>query len=414
MHKWNFTKYFRSGVYSWKGSALASSRIKEAIKEILAVAKNDPALAAEGAVVFIEKCWRALEHIDSSSGAIGNAVNKALFELAEVVARAEIPSKERLKLTTRIWDSWQDEGYGYYDMLSELWPKYCVEKEVMNYWADSFLPVVKDVFKSTTPGAYFKGSEPCLACLFEAGRHDEIVGIFKTGGKSMLYYQKYLIKVEAARGDIDKALLMVDECRKDSYSSFEARQIGEELLINAGRIEEAYQRFGLNRAFEATGLTTLSAIRKRYPTISPERILNDLINADIGNERRYFAAARKIGMIDLAIELAEKYDVEPKTLITACKDYLEKDVHLSLKFGLLALQKYADGSGYEPEYSDIKKCYEFVCEASERAGKQDDVSKQIELMVQHDKSGRKLVTEVVKSQNVKHDNILHFRTRGKL
>ena len=112
-HTWAFTRYLRAGVYKWNGTAIASKRIKAAISEIKKVAKKDPVLAAEGAVKFIEKCWVAIEHIDSSSGVIGNAVNNALYEVAEVISSADLPSKDRLKLTERIWDCWQEEGYGY-------------------------------------------------------------------------------------------------------------------------------------------------------------------------------------------------------------------------------------------------------------------------------------------------------------
>ncbi len=411
-HTWEFTRYLRAGVYKWNGSALASKRIKEALREISNVAKKDPVIAAEGAVKFIEKCWLALEHIDSSSGAIGNAVNNALFELAEIISHAELLKNERLKLTERIWNSWQDEGYGYYDVLSELWPKLCGDPEILNYWADHFLPVVKHVFASTAPGSYFKGSEPCLACLFDAGRYDEIEALFQTSDKLMSFYGEYLIKVMAARGNTEKALSMIDQKLNDPYiSRRKTVNLGEEILLKEGRVEEAYKKYGLMIPFEATGLATLSAIRKKYSTISPQRILSDLLDADPGNERRYFAAARKIGMVELAIELAEKFDVEPKTITTACKDYLEKDSELSLKFGMLALQKYTDGFGYEPEFGDIQKCHDLVCMAAERAGKKDETARNIEEMVRNDKSVRKLVTSVVNYRN-SQNNIIMFRPRG--
>jgi hypothetical protein len=38
------------------------------------VAKTEPVLAAEGAVLFLEKLAPAIEQVDSSSGAIGSAV----------------------------------------------------------------------------------------------------------------------------------------------------------------------------------------------------------------------------------------------------------------------------------------------------------------------------------------------------
>jgi hypothetical protein len=198
---------------------------------------------------------------------------------------------------------------------------------------------------------------------------------------------------------------MVDEYLSDYNESYQAAYFGEEILLNAGRTEEAYERYAFLRPFRMTGLATLSALRKRYPDISPERILNDLIDADPGNERRYFAAARKIGMVSLALEIAEKHNVEPKTLTTACKDYLEKDVELSLRFGCMALQRYADGYGYEPELPDIRRCYEFVCMAAERAGKRDEINRKLQQMAMNDKSKRKMVASVVHTQHPRNGGV---------
>lgn len=410
---WEFTRYFRAGAYKWNGTALASKRIKAAISEIKKAAKNDQAVAAEGAVTFIEKCRRAIENIDSSSGAIGNAVNNALYEVAEVISSADLPSKDRLKLTERIWESWQEEDIGYYDVLSELWPKLCKEPEIMTFWADDFLPVVRHVFSSTEPGAYFKGSEPCLACLFETGRFDELIDILKNKEKLPFDYQQYVIKVAAAKGGLDGALKMVDECMGNPYTSpYAVARLGEELLMKHGRVEEAYKRYSLGMRFQTTGLATFNALRKKYSGIPPQRILTDLINADPGNERRYFAAARKIGMIELAIAIAEKYDVEPKTLTTASKEYVEKDPELSLRFGLLALQRYADGYGYEPELTDVLKCHEMVCLAAIHANKVDNVAEKVRVLAENDTSKGRLVAAAVKYGRAVMENVVAFRPRG--
>ena len=53
-------------------------RIKEAIIEIKQVARNESGLAAEGAITLLEKFSPALEQVDSSSGVLGLAVNKAI------------------------------------------------------------------------------------------------------------------------------------------------------------------------------------------------------------------------------------------------------------------------------------------------------------------------------------------------
>jgi hypothetical protein len=297
----------------------------------------------------------------------------------------------------------QEENYGYYDSLSEQWVALCSESEIMTCWADTFLPTVNTIFSSNKPGGYFKGTETCLACLFETGRYDEIIEIVQKKANPLFNFKKYVIKVIVARGDLEKALSMLDEYLKDSNTLYQAAHLGEQLLIEAGRSEEAYKRYTLKLPFQTTGLATLSAIRKKYPAISPQRILSDLIDAEPGNERRYFAAARKIGMIELALEIAEKFNVEPKTLTTACKDYLEKDANLALRFGMMALQSYSSGYGYEPEYSDIQKCYDLVSMAAERVDKKKEISDCVDKMVQNDRSVKKLFTLAVRCRHLATD-----------
>jgi len=78
-HKWTFTSRFRRQAFGWRGSGTAVQRVKEAVAEIKAAARKDSLLGAEGAVLFFEKVSPALEHEDSSSGAIGTAVNNAVY-----------------------------------------------------------------------------------------------------------------------------------------------------------------------------------------------------------------------------------------------------------------------------------------------------------------------------------------------
>src|ERR1700730_15921840 len=78
VHKWQFTTRIRPNAFGWKSSRLAIQRIKEALGEIGSVARHYPIHAAEGAVRLIERLSPALEHVDSSSGALGSAVNGAI------------------------------------------------------------------------------------------------------------------------------------------------------------------------------------------------------------------------------------------------------------------------------------------------------------------------------------------------
>ncbi len=76
-HEWEFRPRFRARAFGWK-SQPAIQRVEEAVAEIKRVARKDKALAAESAVLFLEKVSPALERVDSSPGAIGTAVNNAI------------------------------------------------------------------------------------------------------------------------------------------------------------------------------------------------------------------------------------------------------------------------------------------------------------------------------------------------
>ena len=96
-HRWEFKARFRRHAFGWK-SQPAIVRIRQAVAEIRKVARKEPMLAAEGAVVFLERLSPALEHIDSSSGAIGSAVNRAISVCA---VRARVRSWTRRSSSRR-------------------------------------------------------------------------------------------------------------------------------------------------------------------------------------------------------------------------------------------------------------------------------------------------------------------------
>ena len=86
--KWTFRQRFRCHAFGWR-SQPAIRRIKEAVSEIKRVARGDALLAAEGAVSFLERLSPTLEHVDSSSGAIGTAVNKGTTNCLSALLAAE-------------------------------------------------------------------------------------------------------------------------------------------------------------------------------------------------------------------------------------------------------------------------------------------------------------------------------------
>src|SRR5471030_1813424 len=107
-HKWQFVPRFRRAAFGWK-SDTPILRIKEALTEIKAVAKKEPVLAAEGAVLFLEKLAPAIEGVDSSSGSIGSAVNRAIKTLVPVIAKAGVERTVREKWLERLFEALQED-----------------------------------------------------------------------------------------------------------------------------------------------------------------------------------------------------------------------------------------------------------------------------------------------------------------
>ncbi len=103
-HKWQFTSRFRRHAFGWR-SGTPIARIKEALTEIKQFARKEPLLAAEGAITLLEKLSPALEQVDSSSGALGSAVNKAIDTLVPIIVKADVELKLRQRWLERLWQA---------------------------------------------------------------------------------------------------------------------------------------------------------------------------------------------------------------------------------------------------------------------------------------------------------------------
>jgi hypothetical protein len=93
-HKWAFASHFRRQAFGWR-SALPIQRLKEAVTEIKRAARTDPLLAADGAVLLLQRLSPALEQVNSSSGALGSAVNRAIDVLVPIIAAPDVTESVR-------------------------------------------------------------------------------------------------------------------------------------------------------------------------------------------------------------------------------------------------------------------------------------------------------------------------------
>lgn len=141
-HKWGFRARFRRHAFGWK-SLPAITRIREAVSEIKNVRRKDPMLAAEGAVLFLEKVSPALEHVDSSSGAIGTAVNSAIAVLVEIIAAAPANESTRQTWLQRLFDAHAADKIPYIETLADYWGQLCASPQVASHWADELIGITR-------------------------------------------------------------------------------------------------------------------------------------------------------------------------------------------------------------------------------------------------------------------------------
>lgn len=127
---------------------------------------------------MLEKLSPALMGVDSSSGALGNAVNRAIEILVPIIAKADVDAITRQRWLERLWQALQDDEIPYIEWLGDFWGELCMTPALASVWADEFLPIVQRIWSDRESGyGYFKGTSACLSALYAAGRHEELLGL---------------------------------------------------------------------------------------------------------------------------------------------------------------------------------------------------------------------------------------------
>ncbi|MFY9975129.1 MAG: hypothetical protein WAK53_12785 [Chromatiaceae bacterium] len=129
----------------------------------------------------------------------------------------------------------------------------------------------------------------------------------------------------AAQGRIDEAIRYAEQSLGLNDGSSDMARACEEILLAAGRGEEAYRRFACAANRAGSHLATFRAIKKKYPDKAPRAILDDLIAQTPGEEGKWFATAKTLRLLDLAQDLARRSPVDIGTLLPAARDHPDGD-----------------------------------------------------------------------------------------
>ena len=369
-HRWAFRASFRRRAFGWSGTRKAIERLNEAVSEIERMARTDPALAGEGAVLLLEKFSPAVSDIDSSSGALGNATAAAVEKMAPLIAAAPVPLRVREKWLERLLDAIQEDDPPYIESLGEHWGALCADPTLASHWADQLLPLMHHVMADRRNGtyAYAKSGTLCYSALFHAGRFDELLAVLALDPKPFWHDQQWAARALAARGDVDGAVNLMEGLRSRHAPDMALSAVAEQVLLDAGRVDEAYARYGVKATSANTNIATYRAIAKRYPGIDPNRILGDLIASTPGEEGKWFATVKTLKQYDLAIGLAQRAPVDPKTLVRASRDHVKSRPAFALEVALAALQWMASGVGYELTGADVCGARDHALAAAETLG----------------------------------------------
>ncbi len=363
---WEFKPRFRHHAYGWK-SQPAIQRVKQAVTEIKKVARKDPVLAADGAVTLLERLSPALENVDSSSGAMGTAVNNAVAELVPIIAGAPAGPETRGGWLERLWEAHAADQIPYIESLADFWGELCASKKAASAWADRLVDITRTALSpDRNLRGHFHGTSACLSALFRAGRYGEIVEILRVG--TIWAYQRWAVKALAAMGRKREAIRYAESSRGPWTPDGEVDAICEEILLSSGFIEEAYEQYGLRASRGGTYLATFHAVAKKYPQKSAGQILADLVETTPGDEGKWFAAAKEAGLYDEALALARRTPCDPKTLTRAAREFAEQQPAFAVDAGLLALHWLVKGYGYDITGADVWAAYSITMKAAEKNG----------------------------------------------
>ncbi len=329
----------------------------------------------------MEKLWPALEHVDSSSGALGSAVCKALDALIPIIIEAPADDKIKGEWLARLWQAIEDDGVDYLSPVSDRWGEICGSVEVAGRWADDLVSTLRSCWSDPSPRAYFHGATACLSCLLVAGRYQELLELLDLERHPMWHYRRYGVEALLAMGKKAEAVQYAEASRGLNQPDSAIDRACEKILISSGLREEAYRRYGLTAAVGNSYIALFRAVAKRYPEKDKSRIMADLIATTPGEEGKWFATAKELKLYNQALEFANRSPCDPQTLVRAARDFLDTEPEFALGCALAALRWMSEGWGYEVTNIDVEEACERAMDAAVSLNQVAAVTSQIRQLI---------------------------------
>ena len=352
-------------------------------------------------MLFLEKLAPAIEQVDSSSGGIGSAVNRAIESLVPIIAKAEVTPAVREKWLDRLFEALQEDDMPYLEYLGDFWGELCATPEIAAKWADYLSPTLTTMWDHcarTGEYGYSKGTIPCLSAMYAADRHDELLALIAKSEyrHKSWHYRVWGAKALATQGKRAEAIRYAEDSKGLNAPLAAIAAFCEGVLLDSGFADEAYARYAVKATYATTNLATFKAIAKKYPGKPKETILRDLVASQPGQEGKWFAAAKDGGLFELAIELANRSPADPKTLIRAARDFAVKRPDFAMAAGMCALTGIMRGYGYDVTGADVLDAYAAMMEAASAIGVNEvTVKGNLRTLIANSKDGGAFVQHVL-------------------
>jgi len=312
----------------------------------------------------------ALEHVDSSSGAIGTAVYNAIAAFVDIIAAAPADEKTREQWLERLYEAHAADRIPYIESLADHWGELCASPEVASRWADELIDITRLALSPDKDvRGHFHGTAACLSALYAAGRHDDLLDLLRD--EKFWHYKRWAVKALAAQGKKAEAIRCAEGSRSPWASDLDIDRLCEEMLLSSGLVDDAFKRYGRRANRAGTYLAWFRAVARKYPHKESSAILEDLVSDTPGEEGKWFAAAKDARLFDEAIALANRTPCSPQTLTRAARDFEEKNPEFALEAGMAALGWLVEGYGYEITSVDVLDAYSHTMRAAGNAGRAD-------------------------------------------
>lgn len=143
--------------------------------------------------------------MDSSSGALGSAVNRALEALVPIISAADVPVAVRQKWLERLYEAHAADQMPYIESLADYWGELCVTPELASAWADQMIGITRMALSpDKNVRGHYHGTSACLSALLAAARYADIHSLL--AHTDFWHYKQYAAKALAAEGKPDEAI----------------------------------------------------------------------------------------------------------------------------------------------------------------------------------------------------------------